>query len=459
MASTQPITDPASNDEQGNEEGDEQGSATQSMADAENFDAPSQREFSLTDDSISSTLPSTLNETNADTTTTDSHPEQPSMSNKKNRSKKKKKKNKKNKGIQSPERAGDRESQTENVSSYTDDPSKLTHSQGTTASSSTATDHAAQNVEPEPAHERNVSVPTDDLSEVTIPEGTPPAPSSTIIQDTQALAGPLASETTTGDLASEASQDSDKTIKPPVHTTINASKFDSLDPQLRCNKPDCRKMTSCWDNQVVICPACGTNSYVRYCSKEHLYEDIQRHWLEDCGEHVIKGPVDRNTVRPGQHLKRPYILGFGHNLVERHRQAVYRALEDADFFLFDDAGLFEGGSEPSQEEWSIKRGTGKCVLSVVFPDDGSMASRRLQFDHHVELCLMFGTPLCYASCVAALSLLRESLVLGTNWTEEVLDCLCLQLAGEWGGFRVPEAFYNVNDVNVLWHAHRIPPPL
>ncbi|KIV80393.1 hypothetical protein PV11_07894 [Exophiala sideris] len=454
IASTQPITDFATNDEQGNEKGDEQGSATRFTADAENFDAPSQREFSPTDDSISSTTPSNLNETKTDTTTSDSHTQQPSMSKRKNRSKKTR--NKKNKGTQSGQEAGNGESQTQTVSSSTDGPSDLTNPQETTASSSTTADHAAQTLEFEPAHERNVSSSTDDLSEVTVPEDTSPASSSTIIQDSQALAGPLAADSTTSDLVSEASQDSDKTIKPPPPKPF---KFDSNDPRLRCNKPDCRKMTNCWDTEVVICPACRTNSYVRYCSKGHLYEDIQRHWLEDCRKHVIEGPIDRKTIRRGQHIKRPYIPGCGHNLVERHRQAVYRALEDADFFLFDDAGLFEGGSKPSQEEWSIKRGTGKCVLSIVFPDDGSMASRRLQFDHHVELCLMFGTPLCYASCVAAMSLLRESLVLGANWTEKVLDCLCLQLAGEWGGFRVPEAFYNVNDVNVLWHAHRIPPPL
>lgn len=444
----------------------------------------------------------------------------------------------------------DGQGQKQDVSALTDDLPDLTTCHQTTVSS------AAASVGQEQVQDHDVLSLKDDLSDLTLPQDIP-ASSTATAQDTLPLADSSAGDTTItriaqdskpsaglayphdhgneeaqepnttqwefemdkdiSDLVTEASQDSDKTIKPSLHTTniisdsggspqtdnapnpedldeslnkdtkgkgkavdaaieadsqetpdtprphdidtIKPSKFDSFDHRLCCHKAGCRRMTSCWDSQVVICPACGTDSYVRYCSKEHLYEDIQRHWLEDCRKHAITGPIDRNTIRRGQHLKRPYIFGHGHNLVERHRQAVYRALEDADFFVFDNAGVFEGGSEPTQEGWSIRHGTGKCILSLVFPDDGSLHSRRLQFDHRVELCLMFGAPLCYASCMAALSLVREALVLSATWTEEVLDCLCLQLAGEWGGFRVPEAFYNVNDVNVLWHAYRIPPSL
>ncbi|KAJ9498982.1 hypothetical protein H2202_005659 [Exophiala xenobiotica] len=75
------------------------------------------------------------------------------------------------------------------------------------------------------------------------------------------------------------------------------------------------------------------------------------------------------------------------------------------------------------------------------------------FNKHIYMCLKFGAPFAIDSCMTALRIIRESLILTANWTDKTLEVLCLQLAGEWGGFRVPERFYNVEETNALWQKH------
>ncbi|KIX06331.1 uncharacterized protein Z518_04307 [Rhinocladiella mackenziei CBS 650.93] len=247
---------------------------------------------------------------------------------------------------------------------------------------------------------------------------------------------------------------------PDPATPIAEFKFDSLDPRLRCQKPDCRTMTSCWDPAVVICPACGTDSFVRYCKKQHLYDDIQRHWLYECGKARIIDPIDRDTIRPSQIPNRPYIVSHRHNLVERHRQAVWRAMEDADYFIFNDVDMVDSDIlDPTEEEWSLGRGTGTVVMQILFPEDVPTASRRQLFNHHILQCLTFGSPMATPSCMIALQLIRESLIVSGNWTEQMLTYLCMQLGGEWGGFRVPWSFYNVAEVNIVWMTRGLLPLL
>ncbi|KIW90205.1 uncharacterized protein Z519_08849 [Cladophialophora bantiana CBS 173.52] len=234
-------------------------------------------------------------------------------------------------------------------------------------------------------------------------------------------------------------------------------KFDSLDPRLKCLKPDCRKMTSCWDNAVVICPACGTSSFTRYCRKQHLYDDLQRHWAMECGRNTIAGPIDRDTIRARQLPKRPYVRGQYHNIVERHRQAVYRAMEDADYFIFKDIEMLdESIVQPTQQQWNSVRGSGEVALQIIFPDDMTPQSAKQLFNYHIQRILSVGKPLAEDSCMRALEMIRSALVMSGGWTEEALTYLCMQLIGEWGDFKVPERFYNV-EVNTMWETHYLPP--
>ncbi|EXJ89471.1 hypothetical protein A1O3_02538 [Capronia epimyces CBS 606.96] len=235
---------------------------------------------------------------------------------------------------------------------------------------------------------------------------------------------------------------------PPI---VPKFKFDSMDPRLKCPKPDCRRMTSCWDSAVVICPACGPESYVRYCTKEHLFEDIQRHWVMECEKAKIPGPIDQNTIQDSQIPNRSYVVCQRHNLIERHRQAVYRAMSDSDYFIFNDIDMVDPEiTQPTKEQWNAVRGTGRVVLQLVFPNDMTPQSRRRLFDRHILQCLMLGDPLAHASCMTAFQLIREALIISGNWTDEILTYLCMQLAGEWGGFKVPTSFYNVDEVNTMW---------
>jgi hypothetical protein len=129
-------------------------------------------------------------------------------------------------------------------------------------------------------------------------------------------------------------------------------------------------------------------------------------------------------------------------------------MEEADYFIFDDVGLLGADFvEPTEEEWNTTRGTGPCVCQLFFPDDLTIQSRKIQFNKHIYMCLKFGAPFAIDSCMTALRIIRESLILTANWTDKTLELLCLQLAGEWGGFRVPERFYNVEETNALWQKH------
>lgn len=249
-------------------------------------------------------------------------------------------------------------------------------------------------------------------------------------------------------------------------------KFDGFDERLKCPLPECLKMTSCWgeysgsigngvigltmsilDPLVVICPACGTDTFTRYCKKEHLYEDIVRHWLENCGKLSIPGPIDRSTVRHTQIPQSAYVTGHFVNYIERHRQAVYRAMEDADYFLFNDADLVES-EIPTKEEWNLVRGRGSIRLAIKFPD---AAPRYGEFDHHLMQCLKFSGPMALHNCDMAMHLIRETLILQGCWTEDILTDLCMQVAYEWNGYKVPDYFYNTERANTIYHAFGVLP--
>ncbi|RVX75771.1 hypothetical protein B0A52_00127 [Exophiala mesophila] len=212
-------------------------------------------------------------------------------------------------------------------------------------------------------------------------------------------------------------------------------------------------MTSCWDPLVVICPACGTDSFTRYCKKQHLYEDIVRHWLEDCGNFPITGPIDRHTVRQSQIPPRTYVTGHFANHIERHRQAVYRAMEYADYFVFDDADLLDS-ARPSKEEWNLVRGRGQLRFAIKFTDG---APRLGEFDIHMMQCLKFSGPMALHNCDMAMHMIRETLILQGSWTEDILTDLCMQVAYEWNGYKVPKYFYNAERANMVYHVFGVLP--
>ncbi|EXJ64752.1 hypothetical protein A1O7_01090 [Cladophialophora yegresii CBS 114405] len=237
-------------------------------------------------------------------------------------------------------------------------------------------------------------------------------------------------------------------------------KFDGFHPLLKCPKPDCRAMTSCWDRNVVICPACGTSSFTRYCKKQHLYDDMQRHWVLECRQRKITGPIDQDTIRPYQIPKRPYVMGQMPNLIERHRQAVYRAMDEADYFIFADLDEIDPSiAEPTPAQWNAVRGTGKLAVQVKFELNESLGCEARLFQYHIQRILAVGRPAALDSCNRAMIMIRNALIRSGNWTEDVLTYLCMQLPGEWGGYKVPDSFYNVAEVNAMWNLQRTLPAI
>lgn len=105
-----------------------------------------------------------------------------------------------------------------------------------------------------------------------------------------------------------------------------------------CAASGCDQRCNLWDGTTVICPKCGPYSEIRYCSKDHLLEDVKWHWLY-CGQATFEHPCRENSipqeVRDGVPLI-PCIHPY--DTPERHRQAVYFNVcaGEGDYFIFAD---------------------------------------------------------------------------------------------------------------------------
>lgn len=105
-----------------------------------------------------------------------------------------------------------------------------------------------------------------------------------------------------------------------------------------CASSGCDQRCNLWDGTTVICPKCGPYSEVRYCSKDHLLEDVKWHWLY-CGQMAFENPC-RDSSIPQQVRNGPPLIPCIHqyDTPERHRQAVYFNVcaGEGDYFIFSD---------------------------------------------------------------------------------------------------------------------------
>ncbi|KAL2866600.1 uncharacterized protein BJX67DRAFT_133002 [Aspergillus lucknowensis] len=105
-----------------------------------------------------------------------------------------------------------------------------------------------------------------------------------------------------------------------------------------CAKANCEKQCNLWDGATVICPRCGPYSESRYCSREHLFEDVKMHWIS-CGQNVFRHPCRESSI-PKSVRDGPQLIPCLHpyDTPERHRQAVYFNMNSraGDYFLFSD---------------------------------------------------------------------------------------------------------------------------
>lgn len=105
-----------------------------------------------------------------------------------------------------------------------------------------------------------------------------------------------------------------------------------------CASFGCDQRCNLWDGTTVICPKCGPYSEIRYCSKDHLLEDVKWHWLY-CGQMAFENPCRDNSI-PQQVRNGPPMIPCIHqyDTPERHRQAVYFNIcaGEGDYFIFSD---------------------------------------------------------------------------------------------------------------------------
>ncbi|OGE52024.1 hypothetical protein PENARI_c011G11976 [Penicillium arizonense] len=108
-----------------------------------------------------------------------------------------------------------------------------------------------------------------------------------------------------------------------------------------CALEGCRVLCSLTDEMSVVCPKCGPYSSVRYCGKEHLWDDAIVHW-EHCGGYslpyqCLAGPLPEEIL-----VGPPMVPSFhGWDSPERHRQALWfsSATNQGDYFVFADSVL------------------------------------------------------------------------------------------------------------------------
>ncbi|KAE8355812.1 hypothetical protein BDV28DRAFT_162388 [Aspergillus coremiiformis] len=135
-----------------------------------------------------------------------------------------------------------------------------------------------------------------------------------------------------------------------------------------CAKVGCEKRCNLWDGATVICPRCGPFSEIRYCSEEHLVEDIKWHWLY-CGQMTFEHPCRENSI-PRDVKHGPPLVPCLHpyDTPERHRQAVYFNAKagGGDYFIFSDwADLVEAGLPTNNSEVGC---SSRVVYTIKFDD-------------------------------------------------------------------------------------------
>ena len=115
----------------------------------------------------------------------------------------------------------------------------------------------------------------------------------------------------------------------------------------RCVLPSCHRLVYDHQTTTQICLGCGTKSWIRYCCKQHLFDDMQSHWKE-CGDPstVFHEVIDEGT-QPGRFYRRYPIIADanGARSFQRHRQQTYAVYNKGQYTVFLPGGL------PYTVEW------------------------------------------------------------------------------------------------------------
>ncbi|KAJ5550722.1 hypothetical protein N7461_005420 [Penicillium sp. DV-2018c] len=166
--------------------------------------------------------------------------------------------------------------------------------------------------------------------------------------------------------------------------TSSASFLDLRTVGVRCAKVDCEVVCGYADGVSVLCPGCGPFSYVRYCGKQHLWEDAKAHWLY-CGKASMREVCLAISI-PYDVLVGPPMLPNLHNVnfPERHRQALWfsTASDLGDYFLFTDWTDLKAAKGQPKAHLEL-RCSSRVAYTVRFED----ATEKDKFRRCLAICL------------------------------------------------------------------------
>ena len=196
----------------------------------------------------------------------------------------------------------------------------------------------------------------------------------------------------------------------PVPTTILANEIAPKDkPQnfvwdltkhvFICAAPDCNQRCHTWAPATAICPRCGPFSEIRYCSTQHLLQDIKRHWAWQCLHHTFKHPCRPDSLPPTLAEAVPLIpCAHMYDMPERHRQAVYFNANSArgDYFIFSDYDDLRDAGTVLDDDL-VTRIRLRCSSRVIFTVTIQDADLKDRFRRVLAACLFSKLPLSFLS--------------------------------------------------------------
>lgn len=179
---------------------------------------------------------------------------------------------------------------------------------------------------------------------------------------------------------------------------------------LKCQKPGCGRDTDDHELATRICQACGPNSFIRYCCKQHLLDDMKGHWAEcRSPSSILKCVVDESTMPPRFHNLKPGLYNIkGLMSFELHRQTIHASFNSGQYTLFTTTGL------PVIVKWPT-------------PELESLYASRIE--RLLNYCLTDSTLKVLVGYLY--SLLRYCLRTCTQWTSSISRTLRTQFQAEF----------------------------
>ena len=110
---------------------------------------------------------------------------------------------------------------------------------------------------------------------------------------------------------------------------------------LPCRYPGCNVKVIDYAASATVCPFCGPDSIIRYCSFAHQIYDLDQHWSE-CGDpdHIIKDKIIDHTTLPAHLTNLPPPINdsngiYGIKSAVLQRQKIYAMKSEGHYTLFN----------------------------------------------------------------------------------------------------------------------------